>query len=382
MLYTCKRTGFSFELPEGWIELIPYSIVTFQGPQGQLGEFFQIIQMSFGRILPQYVSPESRRTFLAEPGAEVLPGCIGEEKNVVVLRTQNSSEISIVRDGVQYTILHSNDPATMEAIEVLSRFAKFPTFRQASNAIAHWSAIADLPALKGARSRAGGEVGRLLDPPGVPLRTLVDGISFRIVDGRDCTRRTNSCDWQEEIRALNESTQKRILDKLDRGGDDACAAEQELVALGDEAIDDILQSIAEINGRMNGTIRGGTTDPIGQMAHLERRVKVIARTRSPMAIKALFDALADSALAVESYTNQRDLALARGDFIQSTMAVVHIDAACSLNAAATSALIAMGAQVLTQAHYYMSCSDPVVCRALQKVITRLEPKWWQFWKRG
>jgi len=70
MRYENKSIGFSFELPEGWRLDERNLILTFFGPNGQIGYASELIQMQIGTILPQYLDSDSREKFLAEPGAE------------------------------------------------------------------------------------------------------------------------------------------------------------------------------------------------------------------------------------------------------------------------------------------------------------------------
>jgi len=64
---------------------------------------------------------------------------VGDETNAVVLQRTQSSEISIVRDGIQYTITHFHDPASVKAIECLRRTARFPSAENAQAAIRSWT---------------------------------------------------------------------------------------------------------------------------------------------------------------------------------------------------------------------------------------------------
>jgi hypothetical protein len=135
MHYADESLGFSFDLPDGWRRDEHNPKLTFYGPNGGVGITTELIQIQIGTILPPYVTPASREQFLAEPGAQVLRSTVGDEQNVVVLRRRQYSEISVVRDGIQYVIAHANDAATEGAIERLKQTARFPSAEMAHVAI-------------------------------------------------------------------------------------------------------------------------------------------------------------------------------------------------------------------------------------------------------
>ena len=139
MHYEREDLGFSFDLPDGWRRDNHSLTLTFHGPKDSPGIMSDLVQLKFAAILPQYVTPSSREQFLAEPGAQVSRTRVGDEENAVVLRRAKDSELSVVRDGVQYTILHFHDPASEAAVECLKRTARFPTPMQARSALRSWS---------------------------------------------------------------------------------------------------------------------------------------------------------------------------------------------------------------------------------------------------
>ena len=139
MHYTNSDLGFSFDLPDGWKKDKTNLKLTFYGPNGGFGIKTEIIQIHIATILAEYQTPESREDFLSEPNAQVFRGKAGDENNVVILKKLHDSEISIVRDGIQYTILHSNDPTSESATEQLKQSIKFPTPKKAHSAIQSWS---------------------------------------------------------------------------------------------------------------------------------------------------------------------------------------------------------------------------------------------------
>lgn len=139
MHYEDKDLGFSFDLPDGWKRDEHNLTLTFYGPNGGLGITSELIQIQIATILPQYLTPASREQFLAEPGTRVLRSRVGDEDNVVVLRRERDSEISVVRDGIHYTISHANDAVTEFAIERLKQTARFPSPELAQSAIRSWS---------------------------------------------------------------------------------------------------------------------------------------------------------------------------------------------------------------------------------------------------
>ena len=258
---------------------------------------------------------------------------------MVVLRKPTNSEISAVRDGVHYTITHSNDAVTVAAIDTLCRSARFPSSRQASDAIARMSDPAQQALAKALRAGSADEARELLNRAGIPSISTAPGITRHDLGSHGHTNQ-NSSIGQELCKEPRASTpQTVLLKKLDGGGNDSREAEDALVAMGDEAIDDLLQSVAEINGRMNGSIREAHLDPVAEMSRLERRVQLMERMRNPMTLKALFDALADSALAVEAYTQKRDAAYEQGDMMIPMMAEMHLESAKSLNKATINALV-------------------------------------------
>jgi hypothetical protein len=122
-----REDGFSFDLPDGWRRDEHNLMLTFYGPSGDPGHNSEVIQIMIGDILPRYFSPAAREQFLAEPGAETLRSRVGDEDNVVVLKKSRESEISVVRDGIQYTISHGHDAITDAAIELLKATAQFPS---------------------------------------------------------------------------------------------------------------------------------------------------------------------------------------------------------------------------------------------------------------
>jgi hypothetical protein len=380
MIYVDHHIGFSFELPEGWSRIKHNLPSIFLGPNGDAEKVIEFIQLNIGSILSQYINRDHREAFLAEPGAQVFRGMLGDETNVAVLKKETSSEISAVRDGIHYMIFHSNDPVTLAAIESLCRSARFPKFQQACEAIASWSDPAQQAIAKALRSNSVEEARSSLISAGAPSVFVAPGISSHDLSNILRIEPKPSHELQRIPDDTPVTPQQHLLEKLDGGGKAAREAEDALVVFGNDALDDLLQSVAEINGRMNGTIRDGLTNPLVEMARLERRVRVMERIRSSMVIKALFDALTDSALAVDAYMQQRDAAYARHDFMTVMMAYEHIEAASSLNQAAINALVAFGEEVAPHAGRYLSTSPPAVVRALKKVISRLEHKWWRFWE--
>ena len=139
MHYEHQKLGFSFDLPEGWRRDEQNLTLSFHGPNGGLGIKSELVQIKIGTILPQYLSSESRAQYLAEPGAQVSRTRVGDEDNAVTLQRALDSEISLVRDGVHYTISHPQDPASLAAVACLTRSARFGSTDQAQAAIRSWS---------------------------------------------------------------------------------------------------------------------------------------------------------------------------------------------------------------------------------------------------
>lgn len=152
--------------------------------------------------------------------------------------------------------------------------------------------------------------------------------------------------------------------------------ETRLVAMGDSAIDDILESIHGINGRMNGAIPTERLDPEKEVLALERRIGILSRMRNPKTLKAVFDALADSAIAVDQCKNESNNLPYDFQFIVHSRLV----AAESLLKTASEALVNFGEIVIPHARRYSNEAPPPVKKALRKVLAKLEKKRWQFWK--
>ena len=130
---------FSFELPEGWHRDEQNFIITYFGPEGRMGSDQQLIQLQIGGILPQYHDPEAREKFLSEPGATVHRTVVGGEHNSIVLKKSSSSEISVLRDGIQYSFAHGHDSETLRAIDLVKKTTRFPTGEAASSELNRWS---------------------------------------------------------------------------------------------------------------------------------------------------------------------------------------------------------------------------------------------------
>lgn len=135
MHYVNPDPGFSFDLPEGWHHDGSIRPLTFLGPNGRIGRTSELIQMRVGTILPKYVDPGARERFLAEPGAKVSRGRLGDEANVVVFTKPSESEISAVRDALHYVIAHANDSATQKAVQMLTTSFSFPSPEEVAEAI-------------------------------------------------------------------------------------------------------------------------------------------------------------------------------------------------------------------------------------------------------
>jgi hypothetical protein len=127
MRYEDETLGYSFQLPDGWRVDKNIRPLTFFGPQGHKGLATQHIQIRTGSILPDYCEAKGREEFMAEPGATVRRSVLGEETNVVICEWHDHSEISAVRDGVQYSIVHPNDAVTLEAVKLVQATFQFPS---------------------------------------------------------------------------------------------------------------------------------------------------------------------------------------------------------------------------------------------------------------
>jgi len=136
MLYH-SPIGFSFELPEGWQNIVPIEPLSFCGPQGQIGGQTEVIQLKVNVLPVEYHSPEARASpiFWGEQDVEVRRSNLGGEANVVVLRRLTSNEISAVHEGVHYNITHSTDDNTINAIARLSATFTFPSIEDAQRVV-------------------------------------------------------------------------------------------------------------------------------------------------------------------------------------------------------------------------------------------------------
>ena len=168
MHYKDKTLGFSFDLPDGWRHDEGNLTLTFFGPNGQIGYTSEVIQMQIGTILPPYLEPGSSEKFLAEPGADVFRSKLGDETNVVVLRKLSNSEVSAVRDGIQYSVSYSNDTATQKAIKQLRESFQFPSREKAIAAIQSWDDPGKQAILKALKAGSPEEARRVLYEAGMP----------------------------------------------------------------------------------------------------------------------------------------------------------------------------------------------------------------------
>ena len=124
--YADGTLGYSFLLPDAWRVDTRVNPLTFFGPNGRVGLSTEHIQIITGGIGPQYVNPTSREEFMKEPGATVRRGTLGSETNVVVCEWLDHTEISAVRDGVHYNIVHPHDDATRVAVKSICDSFRFP----------------------------------------------------------------------------------------------------------------------------------------------------------------------------------------------------------------------------------------------------------------
>jgi HEAT repeat protein len=175
------------------------------------------------------------------------------------------------------------------------------------------------------------------------------------------------------------STAAELLNSLDsETGSKRAHAQDRLISLGESAIDDIVRSIAEINARLFKR-----ENPEFNMPALERRVFILGRIRSMNGILPILNALADSAGAVESLSQQIDQLHNSPDMPSRnmlTMATARRDIALSLRTASEDALASFGSAALPYVHKYLLRSPDGVRQSLQRVASKVEKSWWQFWK--
>ena len=165
--------GVSFELPDTWSQNKIILQPTFHGPKYQ-----GLIELEKGGIAPQFLDPISRERHLAEPDSTVSRTEVGGETNAVVLRRVGNSEISVVRDGIHYIILHSNDPLTQIAIELLKSSWKFPGASQAQDAIKRWSKPELQAVARALRASSPEEANNILTEAGIPGQRLSSGTVY------------------------------------------------------------------------------------------------------------------------------------------------------------------------------------------------------------
>jgi hypothetical protein len=138
MKYEKGGFGLSFQLPDGWQQRPEGRRETmFWGPDGRK----QFIQLEIGQT--HLTTPESREEFLlrGEPeGTTVKRTEVGGESNAVVMfrPKRDTSEISVVHDGIHYVFTHSNDPTTQAAINVLGQSLEFPPVDEVLMSSPHW----------------------------------------------------------------------------------------------------------------------------------------------------------------------------------------------------------------------------------------------------
>lgn len=370
--------GFAFELPEGWRREEHNQTITFHGPQGNAGRTEQVVQLSIGGILPRFQSAAQRKAFLAEPGAEVLDGRVGDETNVAILRKATNSEISVVRDGIHYSFTHSHDSETLRAVEWMCRTATFPTLAEAQAAIEQWGNPQAQAVTRVLRAHTPEEARAALAASGATEVKIGEAITGHSLVGNSSPPVADDPFAIAGSEVNEPSPAQMLLDQLDNG---SSKAEEDLVKMGDECVDDLVQSIAQINGRLNGSIKCDRVDRSNEMLRLERRVHIIRQLKHPGTLKAAFDALADSAVAVRDYRMQRDMAYDSGNPMLAMVVEPYLATAKSLNRAAVEALVAFGPQIIPQAEHYMGNSQEPVVKALHQVVSRLRPRWWQFWKQ-
>ena len=180
MHYERQELGFSFDLPDGWWRDEHNLTLSFHGPNGGIGIRSELVQIKIGTVLPSYVSPANREQFLAEPGAQVSRTLVGDEDNAVELRRALDSEISVVRAGVHYTILHFHDPVTVAAIDCLKRTTRFGSEDSAQAAIRRWSEPSAQAVGKVLRASSPEEARDILAGAGMPAVRVTGGTFHNI----------------------------------------------------------------------------------------------------------------------------------------------------------------------------------------------------------
>ena len=170
---------------------------------------------------------------------------------------------------------------------------------------------------------------------------------------------------------------KELLAKLDEAGPAQCReVEAAIVALGDAAVDDMLESIHLLNSKLNGSISVERLNPLAEMVALEKRIRILGQMKRLNTLKAIFDALADAAIAVNDYKRQGE----QTSTMIRMFAYEHQAVAESLLKTATDALVEFGAVVIPPARRYLQQGPPPVTKALRRVLAKVDKQWWQIWR--
>lgn len=140
--------------------------------------------------------------------------------------------------------------------------------------------------------------------------------------------------------------------------------EDEIVQYGERSLDALLASVNDCNRRITAAcLAQDWKAAIAGMQALERRIRVLGRIKSPRAVPALLDALADSAGAAE------------------LTGLPTVPAARSLCQTAADALVNIGETTIPYLKDNINDRRLPVRKAVRSVLSRIHPKkWWQFWK--
>jgi HEAT repeat protein len=170
-----------------------------------------------------------------------------------------------------------------------------------------------------------------------------------------------------------------LIEQLDGSSNKFKEAERNLISLGDAAIDSLLRSVDNINKNL---LQG--KDPERNMRKLEIRITILGKIGKTRAVKAILDALADSAGTISVL--QRDINNSYDNPNPSfrhnmlLMTSERKNAAKSLNEAAIQALASIGDPALLYIEKYISSSSPEVQKSLKRARSKITKKPWQFWR--
>jgi hypothetical protein len=396
MKFDFTELGFTFELPEGWHRSEHMINPSFIGTIFLVSDRGLILLMP-GEVKDELVDNEARKKALRQEfqaqGATNLhfsskPVYLGDEGNVVYaefdLGPKRACAISAVHGGFLVEIRFDGDlrdPNYKAVVQQLMSSFEFVTPSKPIRFVPMEEARLPSPLHDGLTAQSPEEAREMLTKCGSP--PLVQGPGYTIHKLKsESDIGEPQHDYQMPTKAKKISVQKvSELDKLldNPNKEDRRRAEDQLVALLEEAVDQLLDSIDRINRLLLQR-----DNPEANMAALERRIRILEKIGSPRAVKAIIDAVADSAGTVEVLRQQINETYDHPDpfyrhdilLLASGRQVV----AESLRDSAVNALAAIGKPALPLIHSSISKASRPAQKALRRAASRIQKKWWQFWK--